>query len=63
MSLLWQLLIEMLSLFFEPTRLLGGVSWCLHGEFSLFFGEAEFQLAKVQENLYIIFGGIRNFRF
>ena len=39
MSLLWQLLIEMLSLFFEPTRLLDGVSRFLHGEFSLFLGK------------------------
>ena len=39
MLLLWQLLIEMLGLFYEPTWLLDGVSRFLHGEFSLFWGK------------------------
>ena len=71
MSLLWQLQTEMLSFFFEPNRLLDVVSSFLQGEGFLagcgFWGKeetsAEFQLAKLQENLYIIAGGIRNFRF
>ena len=38
MSLLWQLLIEMLSLFFELTKPLDVVARFLRGEFSLFWG-------------------------
>ena len=71
MSLLWQLQTEMLSFFFEPNRLLDVVSSFLQGEGFLagcgFWGKeetsAEFQLAKLQENMYIIFGGISQFSF
>ena len=35
----WQLLVDMLGLFFEATWLLDGVSRFLHGEFSVFLGK------------------------
>ena len=57
MSLLWQLLIEMLSLFFEPTWLLDGVLSFLIVEFSFLQG------TRLQENLYMNVGGICNFHF
>ena len=38
----------------------GGGGWCFWGTEET---SKEFQLAKLQENLYIIVGGIRNFRF
>ena len=53
--LLWQLLMEMLLLFIEPTWPLDGVSKFLH--------KVEFQLTKLQENLFINCGGVCNFHF
>ena len=71
MLLLWQLLIEMFHLFFEPTRstfrFFLGLGFSFYTvNFLSFRGNRvniQVQLTKLQENLYINFGGIGNFSF